>query len=119
MTMDFGFLKDVMMHKIHDVFDHGLAVYMHDELLTDILITGILPCNIQALQGSATSYQPVAALGGLKVILTSFIPTAEALARAWWYAMEKDVRARSAHNARLEAVRVHETPNSVGVYYHA
>lgn len=92
MVLDFGFLKDVMVRHIHDPYDHGMIVWAEDPLLE----------QFQACCG--------------KLRRINLTPTAENLARIWYYAMEHEVRQLSDDLAFLVRVDVHETPNCVASF---
>jgi len=89
MVMDFGFLKEVMVDCIDKFYDHAMIAWENDPLIDDIrkLCTG------------------------MKLMILPVIPTAENLAQVWFDADYLSVRIRSNGNAKLESVRVWETPN--------
>ena len=87
MILDFSFLKEEMMAEIDAPCDHGLILWEKDAFLK-ILV----------------DYDG-------KLYITSFVPTAENLARHWFDRLSPRVTARSQGRARLKRVRVLETPN--------
>ena len=100
MVIDFGFLKDIMMKCIHDVYDHGTALVDHDPLID--LLAGPL--------SEAPSQREILGLNNVQIL--TVVPTAENLAWVWGRAiadaMEFDHRAK---DCTLENVTVWETPN--------
>lgn len=99
MVIDFGFLKDVMIRKIHDPCDHGMILDRNDPLQVVLA--------------------PLLAGASLKVLWVDFIPTAEKLAEYWFNEMYEDVKSISNNLARLVSVEVFETPNCTAYYYPA
>lgn len=103
MVTDFGFLKEVMMKRIHDRCDHGIIIWEGDDVLQQTL--GIYPDQ------DSEEYPR-----HLKVEWLSVVPTAENLAQYWFQLMENDVRIISEGKARLVGVEVYETPNCMANY---
>lgn len=101
MAIDFGFLKEVMMHRIDEPCDHGLMLWEQDPIVPTIL----------EMMGDSLPQQ--------KLALLPFIPTAERLAQFWFHLMQNDVRIRSEGVAELFQLRVYETPNCWADYYKA
>ena len=128
MTMDFSFIKEVLMGMIHDNCDHALLWYVHDTLIQHMLGvhgSSILTSALGPLQSDQENsganlgmiYQASMPTGEvIQTVALNFIPTAEELAKWWFHLIENDVYDRSEGNARLKEIRVHETPNSVAVY---
>jgi 6-pyruvoyltetrahydropterin/6-carboxytetrahydropterin synthase len=99
MLKDFGFLKELMMKKVHDVLDHGFIIYEHDDELLYIL--------------DAT---PSASLmtAAWKIIRFCYVPTAENIARWAYQQLVVDI---NGEGFRLDHVEVWETPTSMAIYY--
>lgn len=89
MVLDFKFLKQAMMERIHDVLDHGFAVWTYD-VEDRLFITN----------------------RNKKVLITELPPTAESLA-AWAYgAIKPELPA----GVKLIKVEWWETPSSCAIY---
>lgn len=136
MVMDFGFIKELMMKHIHDVFDHALALYVGDPVLRqqigeerqedaidyfsrefDIDTIGVPSSARYAAMFSDplpvdTGHQPQ----HLALVVCNFTPTAERLAEAWYHSIADKVRYRTGGRATLAKIRVWETPNSVAEF---
>lgn len=89
MVMDFKFLKDIMVESVHDILDHGFAVWKDD--LEDLEF--IMRRNT-------------------RVLVTDEPPTAEYLAK-WAFNQIKD---RLPKDVQLKQVRWYETPNNWADY---
>ncbi|HLC54743.1 MAG TPA: 6-carboxytetrahydropterin synthase [Candidatus Nanoarchaeia archaeon] len=94
MVIDFGDLKEIMLHNIDEVFDHSLTVYGEDEFkpLFEELKTR-----------------------GQKINYVNFIPTAENLAKHWFELLDQKLIQRK---IKIKFVRVWETPTSTATYEH-
>ena len=93
MLTDFGFMKEVLMKKVHDVLDHGFIVWEQDAELYRAL------CDNDF---------------GWKVILFPYVPTAENIAR--WISDEIEDDVYRAEQLWLVKVTVYETPTSMASY---
>lgn len=103
MTIDFSFLKEIMIKHIHDPCDHGTIIYIHDAVL----------CNTLGIDPD----MPTDALPShLKIYWLNCVPTAENLAKHWFNSMSQDVVRASKGLADLQKVTVHETPNCSATY---
>lgn len=100
MTLDFGFLKDIMMAQIDGPADHGIMLWVHDPL------TRIVQDWIERPRNGNEGLLP-----DQKLLILPFIPTAERLAEYWFRCMCDQVFLRSEGVAKLHKVRVWETPN--------
>jgi 6-pyruvoyltetrahydropterin/6-carboxytetrahydropterin synthase len=89
MVMDFKFLKTIMREKIHDVLDHGFAVWKDDK--EDLAF--ILKRNT-------------------RVLVTDDPPTAEVLAKWAFKTVKEDLPV----GVKLVKVRWNETPNNWADY---
>lgn len=89
MVVDFGDLKRVLTEHVHDVYDHGFMVWVHDRDLLDVLLGH-----------------------DWRVVVTQFVPTAENLARDIYFTLRTHLPAA----LTVTAVDVHETPTSVARY---
>ena len=103
MVVDFKFLKAVMMEKVHDVLDHGFAVWEGD---TE---------EIKALGGFAG--EEVSTLDFIrarnrKVLVTTDPPTAETLAK-WAF---DQIKPTIPFGLTLVRVEWWETPSSCAIY---
>lgn len=118
MVLDFGFLKQQMVNRIHRYCDHGL-ILQH----TDPLIRVLSPRVAQAVEQKIYQFrpQPTGELffyednaeweRGLKFYVIKDAPTAENLARHWFFLLHLRVHQISEGNAVLAKLRVFETPN--------
>ncbi len=89
MVMDFKFLKDIMVRYIHDILDHGFAVWKDDHEDFDFIIKR-----------------------NSRVLVTDEPPTAEYLAK-WAFNQIKD---QLPEGVILRQVRWYETPNNWADY---
>jgi len=130
MVQDFGVLKDVMKHVIHDVFDHTLILYIDDPIAKMFWSPEKLSFMKRELQARASSDS----VGGkfylrastdelnLIFVLCTFIPTAENLAEAWYEALSVHLESHFVGYPmgepipRLESVKVWETPNCAAIF---
>jgi 6-pyruvoyltetrahydropterin/6-carboxytetrahydropterin synthase len=132
MVLDFVFLKDLMMRKIHYVCDHAFAVFVGDPLLRMFVPDETEVARIRkGLFKSAGGMQTASSAPivsdlldslvqlpeGTALVGCSFIPTAEELARSWFFELEDEVRSLSEGRASLHCVRVWETPNCVAEFF--
>ncbi len=103
MVVDFGDLKDLMMTKIHDVFDHGFVVYDEDAELMELFT--------QYNAHPDNPYGDNEPVNGWKIIVFPYIPTAENMCH--WIMVELGVAVRtSMPGCELVRVEVFETPTS-------
>jgi 6-pyruvoyltetrahydropterin/6-carboxytetrahydropterin synthase len=92
MLVDFGDLKALMTHRIHDPLDHGFIVHADDlHMRQAFLVAGQL----------------------WKVIVFPTVPTAENIARWVWDQLEEPISERFRDGLVLHRVEVWETPTSV------
>jgi len=89
MVMDFKFLKEILKEKIHDVLDHGFAVWKDDHEDLEFILKR-----------------------NTKVLITDAPPTAEVLAK--WAFFE--IRKALPDTIKLVQVRWNETPNNWADY---
>lgn len=119
MVVDFGFLKEEMMSVIDEPCDHGLILWIGDPLL-ETFIPDEDNCNTAAGWVHRDGWCTVAnswTLDGVdKLYIIPDIPTAEVLARHWFYRLQEQVSLRSSRLATLQAVKVLETPNCWATY---
>lgn len=111
MIMDYGFLKQLMVEYIHDVYDHALILAVQDTTLLDVLLPHghdfrKIPTD---LNPPFVTYDRV----GSKLVIVPEVPTAENLAKQWYDILKPPVMKKLnwAAGARLDRVRVFETPN--------
>ena len=94
MLIDFGNLKTIMNENIHDVLDHGFAVWEEDKVLRAILD-----------EPSKTN--------NWNYIVFPYIPTAENIARWSWTQIQHKIEKEFGNDLELFEVAVWETPTSV------
>lgn len=127
MIVDFGFLKEAMMHYIDRYYDHGLVLYKSDPYLEALIGTSdkydgttfedaVEVCeNIggyyfeQVKDSYGVLHQP-------KLMMVNFIPTAERLAEYWAKQLIQPIKQMSKDRARLTKITVWETPNCSAEY---
>ncbi len=111
MVLDFSFLKDEMVKHIHNYCDHALILSNADPLLEFLLIERTVPSQEYEGEGWKSSQCD---FGKLYIINAS--PTAEVLAEHWFNRLKPRVAYTSNNLARLQSVKVYETPNCWAVY---
>ena len=89
MVMDFKFMKEIMMKHIHDVIDHGFAVWKKDEE------------DLAFIKKRNT-----------KILVTDEPPTAEYLAKWAYIQINKHIP----KGVKLKEVIWYETPNGFATY---
>ncbi|HEX5514297.1 MAG TPA: 6-carboxytetrahydropterin synthase [Gammaproteobacteria bacterium] len=116
MVLDFGFLKQAMMELIDAGCDHGLIVDIADEELLALFA----PEGAVREQWLAGLRQQVEQNGYCltvdtrlqsKLYIIAAPPTAECLAQHWFERLAPEVVRLSGEQARLQRLRVWETPN--------
>lgn len=94
MLIDFGMLKNIMNTNIHDVLDHGFAVWENDTVVRNMM-------------------EEVAHHNEWNYIVFPYIPTAENIARWAWEQIEELIEVEFGNDLKLYEVAVWETPTSV------
>lgn len=112
MVLDFGFLKRIMMEKIHAVHDHGLTLYNKDPILDTLTAPNSLNPEFVGAVGMHPNRK------WLKLYLLDGPPTAEVLAAHWFNRIKDDVRLETQGQGQLHCIDVFETPNSIARYPH-
>lgn len=107
MVMDFGFLKQAMMDVIDVQFDHTTTLWAKDPQLAHIL--GPSYGNVYDNAYRSAVAETEWGFGRLNVI--QLTPTAENLAKIWFYMLEPEVERMSDGRAILVKLQVWETPN--------
>jgi 6-pyruvoyltetrahydropterin/6-carboxytetrahydropterin synthase len=112
MVTDFGFMKQIMIEHIHKPCDHHLMLYHQDPIL-------IYFCPDVRMEHLTEFEKPFFAVWQSTKIgyitVCSFIPTAENLAEAWYWAVSAKVTEKL--GIQPEYIRVWETPTSSATYY--
>lgn len=134
MVLDFGFLKDEMMKEIDEPCDHGMILWVEDPILITLVpaladLTKVSSAiserpllRIEIVERYIRDFGfcvlPAGDLGGScgKTYVVPFVPTAENLAKHWYNRLAPCVRKRTKGNARLEGIKVWETPNCSAQY---
>lgn len=119
MVMDFGFLKGIMVEEIDRWCDHALILQASDPILFNLFTTTSKPQEIMDSWARAEGdtrwcFRTECVTGKLYVMGDP--PTAECLAMHWHSRMFDHVMEQSGKRARLQRVRVWETPNCVAEY---
>lgn len=94
MVIDFSDIKAMLMEYIDKVYDHNAVFYKEDPL-------------IEILNSAESPYQDK------KIIIFDEIPTAENLAKHWYYLMKDSLKER---NIKIKYLKVYETPTSSATY---
>ena len=115
MVLDFGFLKDEMMAVIDAPCDHGFLAHVND----DQLLSMFRPDGAAA--DWLTKVKATVAKDGFclttdtrmdtKLYVLDANPTAEQLAKHWYFRLKPVVASRSGGLAKLAEMVVWETPN--------
>jgi 6-pyruvoyltetrahydropterin/6-carboxytetrahydropterin synthase len=113
MVLDFSFLKEEMMNQIHNPCDHACILAYNDPMLMSIFDPSILVTIVDGVRAHG-SVQIVSEFW--KVYVIEGPPTAEVLAEHWFHRLQDRIDIRSEGRARLDAIRVHETPNCSAVF---
>jgi 6-pyruvoyltetrahydropterin/6-carboxytetrahydropterin synthase len=112
MVLDFGFLKQLLTVKVHDVFDHGFIVFAMDDPMLVALgeLNDAEPKTlVDHTLGEENRF-------GWKVIVFPAVPTAENLALWIWNQLRHEVGTMTNGRAWLTHVEVWETPTSCATY---
>ncbi len=109
MVMDFGFIKEVMMDRIHEPCDHGMILSTDDYDMLQMV------AHVDIKEGTVKPHK------GVKLYVLDSVPTAENLARHWYEEVmrainERAVEGRWDYMPEVKAMRVWETPNCLAVY---
>lgn len=118
MVKDFGFLKSVMMQKIHDVCDHSLMLHINDPILLSFVTNKELDILSYELEETPL-FKPLATRFDIcnvimPIVVCSFVPTAENLAHAWYDAVGTEIMEST--GLLPSYLKVWETPNSTATY---
>ncbi len=113
MVLDFGFLKELMMEHIDGPCDHGMCLWYQDPVLDNMLLDTMQQMELRT-RDNDKPWELMGPAGKLYVV--PFVPTAENLARHWFYRLAPAVKERSDGQADLVAVKVWETPNCSAVF---
>lgn len=105
MVMDFGDLKDLLVQRVHDVYDHKFIVYEDDAPLLEAF--GVEKLEVPDQRGSIWAWTTV-----FGVVIVPVVPTAENLAMLFY----NDLATEFELPRRLVAVEVWETPTSMARY---
>ena len=129
MVVDFGFLKKVMMERIHEPCDHTFIFTYWDDICFNLSMASGKTLYYRSGQAMDKPISQVINENGFVAItmvtkneekldyyIVPFSPTAENLARHWFNLLKPDVTRLSEGRAVLEAVRVWETPNCMAEY---
>ncbi len=112
MVLDFGFLKELMMDLIDAPCDHGTCLWVDDHELAHALGPGYGGARKQVL---ANGYALTQWVWG-KLYVLDRVPTAENLAYHWYCRLAEPVVERSHGRARIQSIKVWETPNCSAEY---
>jgi 6-pyruvoyl-tetrahydropterin synthase len=116
MVMDFGFLKEFMIQQIHNFCDHGLCLWIRDDLLADLINKPEIERAAKNCEIEGWHYVPENKQNNqFKMLVVPFIPTAEHLAEFWFYRLRKPIE-QQYPKVKLARLYVWETPNSVAIF---
>lgn len=112
MVLDYGFLKMALEMEIDVPCDHGTCLFAEDQLASNWLgaryTTALAEVEKHGYHLTTWGYG--------KLYLLHCVPTAENLARHWFERLLEPVAKLSDSRARVESVKVWETPNCFAVY---
>lgn len=129
MVEDFGFMKDLLMQEVDEPCDHGTILWIKDKLVETLsYVDGLRaphlrqwdnqPITLDVLRVEFSmypgSYRMLFGPHG-KLYIVDFVPTAENLAQHWYERIQEQMVKRSP-TARLDSLRVDETPNAYAIY---
>lgn len=100
MVVDFGRIKSLLTLLVHDVFDHGFIVHAADGAMRRALTTFDNESSVRNQRRA-------------KVIVVSWVPTAENMAKHVFDIMGTEL---DQDGVKVEYVKVYETPTSVALY---
>jgi 6-pyruvoyltetrahydropterin/6-carboxytetrahydropterin synthase len=106
MSLDFSFLKDIMIARVDYPCDHGMILDQSDPL-ADLWVK---------FREEAYRSLPLISSLYLKTCWVNFVPTAERLAEYWYNEMADEIHERSKTLATLTSVTVEETPNCIATF---
>lgn len=95
MVIDFSDLKQIMMEEIDEKFDHNSIFYKDDPFVN------VIRFEIEEYQNKKPHY-------------VSFIPTAENLAKHWYFLVKPRLEERG---IKIKHVKIWETPTSTAIYH--
>ena len=122
MVVDFSFLKEEMINHIENACDHALIAAISDEELLAMLC----PKANKFAPWLDTLKKQVEANGfaitedtnlDTRLYVIGYQPTAERLAEHWFTCLASPIAERSNGRAKLQRVRVWETPNCYADFY--
>lgn len=117
MVLDFGFLKDEMMHAIDAPFDHAFILCVDDPLCRTMF--GLDDAEPARAVDEAVARDGVfqgAGRDGMQICVLAVVPTAENLAKLWFDLLAPRVALRTSEQATLVCLKVWETPNCWASY---
>ena len=107
MVLDFKFLKEIMMNKIHGVLDHGFAIWKDDTREIEVTLSEVQKNRIMEDTINIETLEFIKARNE-KVLITELPPTAEVLAK-WAF---RQIKSELPQGIVLVSVMWYETPNS-------
>lgn len=113
MVLDFGFLKEEMMNEIDTPCDHGMCLWIEDPLLSTFTDDEGIAFARHMIK--LNGYFETNLITG-KMYIVPFVPTAENLAKHWFERLTPKILKRTDNQAKLEFVKVWETPNCSASY---
>lgn len=120
MVLDFGFLKEEMLHAIDVPCDHSFIIALADAELLAMLAPLDRPEVWQQVLVATVQKQGFCATAagrlGTRLYVVPFQPTAECLAHHWFDRLAPAVAQRSGGLAVLVSIAVWETPSSRADY---
>jgi len=115
MVLDFGFLKEEMMAVIDAPCDHGFLAHVgDDQLLKMFRPDGAAPDWLDKVKAAVATDGYCLTTDtrmDTKLYVLDANPTAEQLAKHWYFRLKPVVASRSQGHARLAELVVWETPN--------
>lgn len=118
MVIDFGFLKQEMMHIIDRNFDHAFCLDINDATSMSTFCVEVDQAMADDLECNGFASRVIEVDGGslLNFVVIDRTPTAENLAWLWASLLAPRVLKRTDGRANLKRVTVFETPNCSATY---
>lgn len=118
MVLDFSFLKEILMTKVHDVLDHKFIICIDDTLLLkNFLQEDFVDSRINRMLDR--NFYLLTSADGFNLVLVPVPPTAENLAKLIFQEIKEDIALRSDGNAWLLKLEFWETPTSCASFTEA
>lgn len=107
MVIDFGQLKQ-MLQELENDYDHGFILNRQDTILMKVL-------GVELIKNEPMQDEYYLNINNLqtKLLIVDFIPTAENLAKHWYYYLKRRL---DKFSIAIKYLKVWETPTSMAMY---